>query len=172
MKRLSKVRPLFLNHAPVQARGEDRPRHQVEVPLVILRRNRFPSRHGDCDLVRSIYAYVCGNPRTPFEGVVRNATFRSVDRTAAIVPFTERWTGGTWTQPRISPGSWVVRNRIVRSQAILAAPRLYASGRSFSKNQCVVPAYLWNVNTFPSVRRSFSRSCTEAADSNSSVSAK
>src|SRR5205809_1245401 len=79
---------------------------------------------------------------------------------------------GSEPQPRGLPGNWVVRNRIVRSQAVLAAPVLYASGRSFSKNQCVVPGYVWNVTFFPRVRRSFSRPCTEAADSNSSVSAK
>src|SRR5439155_682416 len=47
---------------------------------------------------------------------------------------------GSEPQPRGLPGNWVVRNRIVRSQAVLAAPVLYASCRSFSKNHCVVPA--------------------------------
>src|SRR2546422_4032752 len=92
MKRLSKVRPLFLNHAPIQARGKDRPGHQVEVPLVILRGNRYPSRHRNCDLVRSIYAYLRGSPRS-FERVVTKAAFRRLERTAATVPFTEKWTG-------------------------------------------------------------------------------
>src|SRR5213592_3486467 len=59
---------------------------------------------------------------------------------------------GSEPQPRSSPGSWVVKNRIVLSQAILAAPALYASGRSFSKNQCVVPEYVWNVTSFPRVQ--------------------
>src|SRR5436309_5146137 len=93
MKRLSKVGPLFLNHAPIQARGKDRPGHQVEVPLVIFRGNRFPSRHGNCDLVRSIYAYLRGSPRPLFERVVTNAAFLRLERMAATVPFTEKWTG-------------------------------------------------------------------------------
>src|SRR5207249_11243874 len=38
--------PLFLNHPPIQARAKDRPGHQVEVPVVILRGNCFPSWHG------------------------------------------------------------------------------------------------------------------------------
>jgi len=42
----------------------------------------------------------------------------------------------------LSPDSCVVRNRIVRCHASLAAGALYASGRSFSKNQCVVPGYV------------------------------
>src|SRR5436309_678013 len=99
MKRLSKVGPLLLNHPPIQARTEDRPGHQLEVSVVILRWNRFPSRHGDGDLVRSIYAYLPGSPRPPFEWVVRNATLRRLERTAATVPFTEKWIG--WDLNRI-----------------------------------------------------------------------
>src|SRR2546430_7029345 len=73
----------------------------------------------------------------------------------------------------VSPDNWVCRNRIVRCQASSAAGASYASGRSFSKNQCFVPGYVWNVTSFPLVvRRIFSRSCTTAGDSNSSVSAK
>src|SRR5205807_8308672 len=78
------------------------------------------------------------------------------------------------SQPRLlSPDNWVFRNRIVRCQASSAAGASYASGRSFSKNQCFVPGYVWNVTSFPLVvRRTFSRSCTTAGASNSSVSAK
>src|SRR6266566_899525 len=73
----------------------------------------------------------------------------------------------------VYPDNWVCRNRIVRCQASSAAGASYASGRSFSKNQCFVPGYVWNVTSFPLVvRRTFSRSCTMAGDSNSSVSAK
>src|SRR6266540_2886653 len=39
-----------------------------DVPLVVLRGNRFPSRHGDSDLVRSIYAYLRGDPRLVLGG--------------------------------------------------------------------------------------------------------
>src|SRR2546422_10345488 len=66
------------------------------------------------------------------------------------------------SQPRlVSPGNWVCRNRMVRCQASSAAGASYASGRSFSKNQCFVPGYVWNVPSSPLVvRRTFSRSCT------------
>src|SRR2546430_7210758 len=72
MKRPSKVGPLFLNHLPIQARGEDRPGHQVEVPLVVLRGNRFPSRHGTATLFAlfmptfaAVLAPLRGSSRTP-----------------------------------------------------------------------------------------------------------
>src|SRR5438876_3280853 len=92
MKRLSKVGPLFLNHAPIQARAKDRPGHQVEVPLVILRGDRFPSRHGNCDLVRCIYAYLRGSLRPALRGR-QERHFRLLGRNGATVPFTEKWTG-------------------------------------------------------------------------------
>src|SRR6266436_6661659 len=55
----------------------------------------------------------------------------------------ESGAGGLDVQsPALAPDNCVVRNRIVRCHASLAAEASYASARSFSKNQCVVPGYV------------------------------
>jgi len=61
--------------------------------VVILRGNCFPSWHGDCDLVRSIYAYLRVGPCRRLQRVAIRATFRRLVGTPATLPFTEKWTG-------------------------------------------------------------------------------